>query len=52
MQVSLQIVALFSMLMAPRVGIAAHYQANIVVSLLVDSESAKAQIPDILEQVA
>lgn len=38
-------------LMAPRVGIAAHHQANIVVSLLVDPERAKAQIPDILDQV-
>jgi sulfur carrier protein ThiS adenylyltransferase len=36
-------------LMAPRVGIAAHHQANLVVSLLVDPESTKAQIPDILE---
>ena len=38
-------------LMAPRVGIAAHHQANIVVSLLVDPERAKAQIQDILDQV-
>jgi sulfur carrier protein ThiS adenylyltransferase len=36
-------------LMAPRVGIAAHHQANLVVSLLVDPENTKAQIPDILE---
>jgi sulfur carrier protein ThiS adenylyltransferase len=36
-------------LMAPRVGIAASHQANLVVSLLVDPEEAIAQIPDILE---
>lgn len=34
-------------LMAPRVGIAAHHQANLVVSLLMDPEKTKTQIPDI-----
>lgn len=36
-------------LMAPRVGIAASHQANLVVALLVDPEKAIAQIPDILD---
>jgi len=36
-------------LMAPRVGIAASHQANLVVALLVDPEEAIAQIPDILD---
>jgi sulfur carrier protein ThiS adenylyltransferase len=36
-------------LMAPRVGIAASHQANLVVSLLVDPKEAIAQIPDILD---
>ncbi|MGD8538189.1 MAG: sulfur carrier protein ThiS adenylyltransferase ThiF [Candidatus Aminicenantes bacterium] len=36
-------------LMAPRVGIAASHQANLVVALLVDSKEAIAQIPDILD---
>jgi sulfur carrier protein ThiS adenylyltransferase len=36
-------------LMAPRVGIAASHQANMVVALLVDPEEAIAQIPDILD---
>ncbi len=35
-------------LMAPRVGIAANHQANVVVSLLMDSEAAVKQVPDIL----
>jgi len=34
-------------LMAPRVGIAAHHQANLVVSLLMDPEKTMTQIPDI-----
>ena len=36
-------------LMAPRVGIAAHHQANLVVSLLVDPDEAISQIPDLIE---
>jgi sulfur carrier protein ThiS adenylyltransferase len=36
-------------LMAPRVGIAASHQANLVVALLVDPKEAIAQIPDILD---
>lgn len=36
-------------LMAPRVGIAASHQANLVVALLVDPKKAIAQIPDILD---
>jgi sulfur carrier protein ThiS adenylyltransferase len=36
-------------LMAPRVGIAASHQANLVVALLIDPEEAIAQIPDILD---
>ncbi len=36
-------------LMAPRVGIAAHHQANLAVSLLIDPERTQARIPDILE---
>jgi sulfur carrier protein ThiS adenylyltransferase len=36
-------------LMAPRVGIAASHQANLVVALLVDPKEATAQIPDILD---
>lgn len=36
-------------LMAPRVGIAAHHQANLVVSLLMDPEKAKKETEDILE---
>ncbi|MEJ2153926.1 MAG: sulfur carrier protein ThiS adenylyltransferase ThiF [Desulfobacteraceae bacterium] len=35
-------------LMAPRVGIAANHQANLVVSLLMDTEAAVKQIPDML----
>ncbi len=35
-------------LMAPRVGIAANHQANVVVSLLMDAEAAVKQIPDML----
>ncbi len=34
-------------LMAPRVGIAAHHQANLVISLLVDPVKTLSQIPDI-----
>jgi sulfur carrier protein ThiS adenylyltransferase len=36
-------------LMAPRVGIAASHQANLVVALLIDPKEAIAQIPDILD---
>ncbi len=36
-------------LMAPRVGIAAHHQANLAVSLLIDPEKTQARTPDILE---
>ncbi len=36
-------------LMAPRVGIAAHHQANLAVSLLIDPEKTQASTPDILE---
>lgn len=36
-------------LMAPRVGIAAHHQANLAVSLLIDPEKTLACTPDILE---
>lgn len=36
-------------LMAPRVGIAAHHQANLVVSLLVDPVQTISQIPDIID---
>jgi sulfur carrier protein ThiS adenylyltransferase len=36
-------------LMAPRVGIAAFHQANLVIALLVDPKEAIAQIPDILD---
>ena len=36
-------------LMAPRVGIAAHHQANLAVSLLIDPERTQARTPDILE---
>lgn len=36
-------------LMAPRVGIAASHQANLVVTLLIDPKEAIAQIPDILD---
>lgn len=36
-------------LMAPRVGIAAYHQANLVVALLIDPIEAIAQIPDILD---
>ena len=35
-------------LMAPRVGIAAHHQANLAVSLLIDPEKTQALTPDIL----
>jgi sulfur carrier protein ThiS adenylyltransferase len=35
-------------LMAPRVGVAANHQANVVVSLLMDAEAVVAQIPDML----
>lgn len=35
-------------LMAPRVGIAANHQANLVVSLLMDAQEVVAQIPDML----
>jgi sulfur carrier protein ThiS adenylyltransferase len=35
-------------LMAPRVGIAAHHQANFVVSLLVDPDEAISKIPDMI----
>ncbi|MFC2160030.1 sulfur carrier protein ThiS adenylyltransferase ThiF [Acidobacteriota bacterium] len=34
-------------LMAPRVGIAAHHQANLVISLLLDPAETPSQIPDI-----
>ena len=34
-------------LMAPRVGIAAHHQANLVISLLIDPTKTLSQIPDI-----
>lgn len=34
-------------LMAPRVGIAAHHQANLVIGLLIDPTKALSQIPDI-----
>jgi len=34
-------------LMAPRVGIAAHHQANLVISLLIDPVKALSEIPDI-----
>ena len=34
-------------LMAPRVGIAAHHQANLVISLLIDPAKTLSQIPDI-----
>lgn len=34
-------------LMAPRVGIAAHHQANLVISLLIDPVKTLSQIPDI-----
>ncbi len=34
-------------LMAPRVGIAAHHQANLVISLLIDPKKTLSQIPDI-----
>jgi len=36
-------------LVAPRVGIAAHHQANLVVSLLIDPVQTISQIPDIIE---
>jgi sulfur carrier protein ThiS adenylyltransferase len=36
-------------LMAPRVGIAASHQSNLVVALLIDPDEAIAQIPDILD---
>ncbi len=36
-------------LMAPRVGIAAHHQANLVVSLLLDPVQTLSQIPDIID---
>jgi sulfur carrier protein ThiS adenylyltransferase len=36
-------------LMAPRVGIAAHHQANLVVSLLIDPIQTLTQIPDIID---
>ena len=36
-------------LMAPRIGIAAHHQANLVVSLLIDPVRAISQIPDMTE---
>ena len=36
-------------LMAPRVGIAAHHQANLVVSLLIDPVQTISQIPDITD---
>jgi sulfur carrier protein ThiS adenylyltransferase len=35
-------------LMAPRVGIAANHQANLVVSLLMDPAASIKQIPDML----
>lgn len=35
-------------LMAPRVGIAANHQANLVVSLLMDAEAVVNQVPDML----
>jgi sulfur carrier protein ThiS adenylyltransferase len=35
-------------LMAPRVGIAAHHQANLVVSLLLDPDEAISKIPDMI----
>lgn len=36
-------------LMAPRVGIAANHQANLVVNLLIDPDKAISQIPDMTE---
>ncbi len=36
-------------LMAPRVGIAASHQANLVVALLIDPKEAIAQVPDLLD---
>ena len=36
-------------LMSPRVGIAAHHQANLVVSLLIDPDQTISQIPDIID---
>jgi sulfur carrier protein ThiS adenylyltransferase len=36
-------------LMAPRVGIAAHHQANLVVSLLIDPVQTVSEIPDMTE---
>jgi sulfur carrier protein ThiS adenylyltransferase len=36
-------------LMAPRVGIAAHHQADLVVSLLIDPVQTISQIPDIID---
>ncbi len=36
-------------LMAPRVGVAAHHQANLVVSLLIDPNQTISQIPDFME---
>ncbi len=36
-------------LMAPRVGVAAHHQANLVVSLLIDPIQTISQIPDFME---
>jgi sulfur carrier protein ThiS adenylyltransferase len=35
-------------LMAPRVGIAAHHQANLVVSLLLNPDEAISKIPDMM----
>jgi sulfur carrier protein ThiS adenylyltransferase len=36
-------------LMAPRVGIAAHHQANLAVSLLINPDQTISQIPDIID---
>jgi sulfur carrier protein ThiS adenylyltransferase len=36
-------------LMAPRVGIAAHHQANLVVALIMDPEKAAAELEDMLD---
>lgn len=36
-------------LMAPRVGIAAHHQANLVVSLLINLDQTISEIPDIID---
>jgi sulfur carrier protein ThiS adenylyltransferase len=35
--------------MAPRVGIAAHHQANLAVELLLDPEKAVENLPEIMD---